>query len=154
MRGNERRTAWSSLAFALVVTGLLFTGLAQMPLFKRYWIADVPGFAWTAEYYTTHLIHYLLAIALLFWLMRRAGLAMGAWIQGSPPDALVLTKTLVWVGILATGLARVVKNSPDFFFSPTTTMVIDWAHLGFVALLGPVALVVSLKRSGKQSRPD
>jgi hypothetical protein len=35
------------------------TGFGQMPIFKRYYIADVPGLACTAEFYVTHYLHYI-----------------------------------------------------------------------------------------------
>ena len=39
-------------------------GFGQIPIFKRYCIADVPGLAWTAEFYVTHYLHYIGSIML------------------------------------------------------------------------------------------
>ena len=50
--------------FLLFMMGL--TGFGQMPIFKRYYIADIPGLAWTAKFYVTHYLHYLGAILLFF----------------------------------------------------------------------------------------
>ncbi|MDJ0667751.1 MAG: hypothetical protein QNJ61_10750, partial [Desulfobacterales bacterium] len=53
---------------AIYLTLLVFMGLSgfgQMPIFKRYYIADLPGLGWLAQFYTTHYIHYLGAILLL-----------------------------------------------------------------------------------------
>ena len=44
---------------------LAFTGFGQMPLYKRYYIADIPGMAWSADFYITHLVHYGFSILLL-----------------------------------------------------------------------------------------
>ena len=44
---------------------LVLTGFGQMPIFKRYYIADIPGLGWLAEFFVTHYIHYLGAIVLL-----------------------------------------------------------------------------------------
>ncbi len=49
--------------FLLFAMGL--TGFAQMPIFKRYYIADIPGLSWLANYYATHYLHYIGAIILL-----------------------------------------------------------------------------------------
>ncbi len=46
----------------LFVMGL--TGFGQMPIFKRYYIADIPGLAWLADFYATHYIHYIGAVIL------------------------------------------------------------------------------------------
>ncbi|MEJ5242382.1 MAG: hypothetical protein WHT64_02335 [Desulfomicrobiaceae bacterium] len=52
-----------------------------------------------------------------------------------------MLKAALWLGIVATGLARVAKNTPGFFFSPTTTMLMDWIHLALPFVLAPVALL-------------
>jgi hypothetical protein len=44
---------------------LALTGFGQMPIFKRYYIADIPGMGWLAEFFVTHYIHYLGAIVFL-----------------------------------------------------------------------------------------
>lgn len=129
---NERTL---NLIFRLTVFALLFTGFAQMPIFARYYLADVPGFAWTADYYLNHVLHYGLAAVLLVFLGWRLPLAMKRrWTSGG------LLLTLCWAGVVATGLVRVMKNQPDVFFSPNLVMAVDWAHLGFVMLLGAVSL--------------
>lgn len=137
---------WQRRMVFAIIFGLLFTGLAQMPIFKRYYLADVPGFAWTADFYITHRIHYLLAILLLFWLSYRATLALRAWRRGWRPRYISLFKAALWLGIVVTGLARVAKNTPGFFFSPTTTMLIDWIHLGLPFVLAPAAFLAARKK--------
>jgi cation transport ATPase len=124
-----------TLLFRLVVISLLFTGFAQMPIFARYYLADVPGFAWTADYYLNHVLHYGLAVILLVVLGWQLPLALrGRWTTGG------MLMALCWTGIAATGLIRVMKNQPDAYFSPTFVMLIDWGHLGFVMILGLVSL--------------
>lgn len=124
-----------TLLFRLVVISLLFTGFAQMPIFARYYLADVPGFAWTADYYLNHVLHYGLAVILLTVLGWRLPLALrGRWTTGG------MLMALCWTGIAVTGLIRVMKNQPDAYFSPTFVMLIDWGHLGFVMILGLISL--------------
>jgi hypothetical protein len=124
-----------NIVFRLTVFALLFTGFAQMPIFARYYLADVPGFAWTADYYLNHILHYGLAIALLLFLGWRLPLALRrGWTAGG------MLTALCWASIVVTGLIRVMKNQPDAFFSPTFVMLVDWGHLGFVMLLGLVTL--------------
>ena len=40
---------------------LTLSGFAQMPIFKRYYLADLPGLGWLDQFYVTHFIHYLFA---------------------------------------------------------------------------------------------
>ena len=124
-----------NLVFRLTVFALLFTGFAQMPIFARYYLADVPGFAWTADYHLNHVLHYGLAVVLLALLGWRLPLALRRrWSAGA------VLAALCWAGIAITGLVRVMKNQPDASFSPTLVMWVDWTHLGFVMLLGLVSL--------------
>ena len=98
----------------------------------RYYLADVPGFAWTADYYFNHVLHYVLAIvllAILGWRLPRI-LTRKSW------TAMDVIVGLCWAGIIMTGIIRVMKNQPESYFSPTLVMWVDWSHLGFVMLLG------------------
>jgi hypothetical protein len=141
-RAASRAGRW---AFALAVAVLAVSGMAQMPIFKRYGIADVPGLAWTADYHVTHLMHYAAAAVLLFLLFRaallrlagRRGLSAGRWLMAA-----------IWAGIVLTGLARVVKNLPAWDLGPLPTLVADWSHLGLTMLLGIAAL--ALRRAGRK----
>jgi hypothetical protein len=44
--------------YLITVLFLTLSGFGQMPIFKRYYIADIPGFGWLAQFYVTHYIHY------------------------------------------------------------------------------------------------
>ena len=56
-----------TVRYVYLITILLLTlsGFGQMPIFKRYYIADIPGLGWLAHFYVTHYIHYLAAILFL-----------------------------------------------------------------------------------------
>ncbi len=119
--------------FLLFLMGL--TGFAQMPIFKRYYIADVPGLGWLAQFYVTHALHYIGAILLLLLiaysavfyfgiLRKRFGLTIAAYVNIALLGAIVVT-----------GIFRVLKNLPGVLFSPEFTMFIDISHLGFMMAL-------------------
>ena len=135
-----------TLVFRFVVIALLFTGFAQMPIFARYYLASVPGFAWTADYYLNHVLHYALAIVLLVFLGWRLPLVLRR-----PWSASGIMLGLCWAGAVLTGLIRVMKNQPDAFFSPNLVMWVDWAHLGLVILLGTVSLAHSRAHRGRHA---
>jgi hypothetical protein len=121
------------------------TGLAQMPIFKRYHIADIPGLGWLADFYLTHRLHYLGAILLLaffayigldYLLERRKRYRL----TGAARVRLILICC-----ITTTGVFRVLKNLPDVGFSPGFTLFIDIAHLSSMmglVLAGSVFLVM------------
>jgi hypothetical protein len=56
--GLSRPLKWF---YFLVLFALVFSGFGQMPIFKRYYLADIPGLAWTADFYITLYIHYVAA---------------------------------------------------------------------------------------------
>lgn len=58
-----RFTHWVTAASIFI---LLFTGFGQMPIYKRYYVDQIPGLAWSSDFFITLYIHYLAAIALTF----------------------------------------------------------------------------------------
>lgn len=55
----ERAEHW---AIALSGILLIFTGMLQLPLAKRYFITDIPGMAWTEDFVFTLHLHYAASI--------------------------------------------------------------------------------------------
>ena len=119
--------------FLLFVMGL--TGLAQMPIFKRYYIADIPGLAWLADFYTTHYIHYIGAIILLGFFVYAGVVYFGMMRKQFDLTWSAYVRIATLILIVVTGIFRVLKNLPDVVFSPAFTMVIDISHLTFMMLL-------------------
>jgi len=138
---------WLKRFYILLFVVMAFTGFGQMPIFKRYYISDIPGLGWSADFYTTHYIHYLGAALLL-------GLIM-YWIidyfaSGRSEFKLTATayvRIILLAGIVITGIFRVLKNLPDVVFSPGFTLFIDIAHLGFMMLYLFAALIFLIFKS-------
>ncbi len=135
---------WERIIFKSSITVLILSGLAQMPLFKRYYIADFPGFAWTADYHFNHVLHYIAAAVMLFitakWALtytKKRKNKIRLSISGSIRVSLFLI-------IIISGFFRAVKNLPEFYFSPVTTTAIIWIHLAAGAILGIIALYARL----------
>ena len=121
-------------AYMLVLFIMGLTGFGQMPIFGRYYIADIPGLGWLDRYYTTHAIHYWGAIVLLA-LVVYCAVVYGALLRRRYRlPAMARVRIVLLAGIVGTGIFRVVKNLPDIVFSPGFTMFIDIAHLGFMML--------------------
>ena len=119
---------------------LVLTGFGQMPIFKRYYIADIPGLGWLAEFFVTHYIHYLGAIVLLalaayiltdYLMLKRNSRRMTAsgWIR-----------IAVLSGILVSGGLLVIRNLTGTNFTPGFIIFLDITHLGLVM----VFLLISL----------
>lgn len=52
---------------ALSVFVLIFTGILQMPVAKRYMLNEIPFMAWTVDYNISLAIHYIFAGVLMFF---------------------------------------------------------------------------------------
>jgi len=118
--------------YLITVFFLTLTGFGQMPIFKRYYIADIPGFGWLAQFYVTHYIHYLGAIlflALVTYMIidylilqkKRIRLTASGYVRGT-----------ILAGILVSGLLLVIRNLAGSQFAPGFIILLDLAHLGLV----------------------
>jgi hypothetical protein len=119
--------------FLLFLMGL--TGFAQMPIFKRYYIADVPGLGWLAKFYVTHALHYIGAIFLLFLIVYSTVVYLGLMRRRFALTTTAYVNITLLGAIVVTGILRVLKNLPGVLFSPEFTMFIDISHLGFMFAL-------------------
>jgi hypothetical protein len=64
MNGHWLRkpTGW---IFGIAVFLSVFTGFGNMPLWKRYYIADIPGLGWSGNFYANVNVHYVSGAILL-----------------------------------------------------------------------------------------
>ena len=125
---------------------LVLTGFGQMPIFKRYYIADIPGLGWLAEFFVTHYIHYLGAAVLLalvaylltdYFIVKRNSrrLTTSGWIRIG-----------LLAGILASGGLLVIRNLTGTHFSPEFIIFLDVTHLGLVMVFLFVSLYCLIRK--------
>lgn len=137
--GRPARWLWG-----LATGAALFSGLGQMPIMKRYYIADLPGLGWSENFYTLSDLHYLsvaLVLALIFW---RIGLDVRhevRWFSWGPRSWWGWTIIAV-LGV--TGAFKVLRNM-GVFISPFNMLVLDLTHLT-TAMLFMMTGLVSLIR--------
>ena len=117
-----------TLLITLLIVLLTISGFAQMPIFKRYYIADLPGLGWLARFYVTHLIHYLAAAALIGY---AAYAAMKRWMikESGTASAVVRIKWTALAVLIVTGALMVIKNLPGTPFSHGVIIGLDLIHL-------------------------
>jgi hypothetical protein len=140
MTSKTRPKAYPELVFfkplylmLLFIMGL--SGFGQMPIFKRYYIADIPGLGWLADFYATHYLHYIGAIALFVFFVYAAVVYFGLIRRQFQLAGAAYIRIALLVLIMVTGIFRVLKNLPDVVFSPLFTMMIDISHLAFMMFL-------------------
>jgi len=139
---------WQKRVFAMTMIMLVVTGFGQMPLFKRYYVTDIPGLAWTGDFFITHDLHYLFGSVFLFlgsmWTMRY----FKQWRKTHVLTPMGAVRVALYAGIAITGLIRTPGNLAGWHWSPALTMALDFAHLGFVMLLGAAAALAFMSFGG------
>jgi len=132
--------------FLLFAMGL--TGFAQMPIFKRYYIADIPGLGWLADFYATHYLHYIGAIILFGFFVYAAVIYLGLMRRQYELTGPAYIRIAILALIAITGIFRVLKNLPNVVFSPLFTMVIDISHLAFMMFLMVFGILFMILKKG------
>jgi hypothetical protein len=108
---------------------LTLTGFGQMPIFKRYYIADIPGLAWLAQFYVTHALHYFFAallIALVFYTGFNHLFDRKEQWQISAPG---IIKSIFLGLLIVSGGLMVMKNFTGTPFSPMMISMLDLTHM-------------------------
>jgi len=126
--------------YLITVIFLALSGFGQMPIFKRYYIADIPGLGWLAEFFITHYIHYLAAILFLALTAYTIIDYLLATRKSRQMTATGYVRSALLAGILASGIFLVVRNLAGSNFSSEFIIFMDLCHLG----LALVFLFVSL----------
>jgi hypothetical protein len=131
---------WQKRLLLAAALGLALTGMGQMPIFSRYYIADLPGLGWLGNFRVTAALHLALATVLLFVLASFATAWIGA---GSGRPALSRPgwwRTGLYAAIAVTGLLRVLQNGLLPLVGPMQVRYLDWTHLGMAMALLVFAL--------------
>ncbi len=123
---------WAAIVTIFIMT---LTGFGQMPIFKRYYIADIPGFAWTGDYYITHVMHYTGAIILL----AIAAYIIANYLTGKRETFAVtkngLVKIVIFLVLILTGVLKVISSQKGVYFGQTVLVSLDIIHTAFTFIM-------------------
>ena len=131
----KTRTKTRNYIYGITLFFIALSGFAQMPVFKRYYIADIPGLGWLAQFYVTHIMHYLAAIVLIAFVIY---ILFDFIFSGQRLNTITRTgyfKIIVLAGLLVTGSLMVVKNLSNVYFNHNLIIVLDLSHLSFCMIL-------------------
>jgi len=114
----------------LLLFALMFSGFGQMPIFKRYYLADIPGLAWAADFYITLVIHYVAAALFLgliaYYLVLRAA-KKELW---PPRNGPAWVRTGLFGLSILSGSVLVLRNLPGLNLPPGFIVVSTLTHIG------------------------
>ncbi|MCG8616083.1 MAG: hypothetical protein MI802_07685 [Desulfobacterales bacterium] len=147
MIADVKKSKLAGRIYAATLFLITLTGFGQMPIFKRYYIADIPGFGWLAEFYITHSIHYMTASVLLalagYWTVD----FLAGRSQGITLTRLGKIKAALILGLVVTGGMMVVRNLSGVYFSHAAIHLMNLLHLGFCMALLTVSGVTLFTRT-------
>jgi len=140
------------VAAAVIVA--LFTGFGNMPLYGRYYVADMPGLAWSGNFFTNVYVHILAGSLLLgigihaITITLLAGSKAPGRLTGSGKiRGALLTLTL------ATGILMVIKNLPGVQFPLQMLMIANFTHMGAAVLFIFTTLIMLIFRKPWTTAP-
>ena len=144
---------WGKRLFAVSVFVLVVSGLGQMPLFKRYYIADIPGLAWTADFFVQHVLHYVAAAIFLALVAYWAVIHLRILSRTYRITFWGRLRVAAVAALIGSGFFRVLKNLPEWSFSPEAVMLIGWSHLAAALLFGILALLARISGNSAYVAP-
>jgi hypothetical protein len=142
------------ILYGLALIVALFTGFGNMPLYGRYYVADVPGFGWSGNFFINVNVHILsgsllLALA-MYAFMSSILLRDGSRHKLTPTGKL---RAFLLALSLLTGILMVIKNLPGIRFPLEMLIAFNFAHMGAAAFLMIVSLLTLLfRRPWRRSR--
>ena len=137
--------------YRLFIGALGLTGMSQLPIFKRYYLADIPGLGWLDDFILTHQLHYLLAIPFLLLV----GWRVGWWLVMHRPRLAPGRMAGAWIMaiLIISGMLRVIKNLPALTLDANTIIALELVHLFAAMALGLYGLaMLFVHRSGRTAQ--
>jgi uncharacterized membrane protein len=124
----------------------LFTGFGNMPLYRRYYIADIPGLAWSGDFFANLYVHYLAGAVLLalsvylcmvFWKEKRRNYSL----TGSG-----LARVVALCLVLVSGVIMALKNLPGAVIPFPLVAVLNLGHMGLAMVAAALFVLSSILR--------
>ena len=145
---QARPAAKSALWYLYLVSAVMlaFTGFGQMPIYKRYYISDIPGLAWSADFYITHLLHYVFSI-LLFGIVSYA--VFNHLLTGRRKAVLTASgyvRADIVTGLLVSGLVLVTYNFSGVALPVWAAATALLTHMSLAMILIVAGLIVIIRK--------
>lgn len=115
--------------FILLVIVILFTGFGNMPLWKRYYIANIHGLKWAGHFYRNVQVHYVVGALLLalssYFLVAYIFLRQ----QGVRLTKTGTARAILLGMALLTGIIMAVKNLSGVNFPLALLVTFNLSHM-------------------------
>jgi hypothetical protein len=130
----SNRASWLTWLFGIILALAAFTGFGNMPLYRRYYIADLPGFAWTGDFFSNLYVHYSIG-AVLVALSTYVGIQYMTVMRRDQRLTLSgFARAITLAMVLVSGFIMVLKNLPDTMIPFPWVAVLTLGHMAFAVL--------------------
>jgi hypothetical protein len=147
-QATTKSRSFSNYFYGVTLFMMVLTGFAQMPIFNRYYIADIPGFGWLGKFYVTHFMHYLFAVLFIGYAAFRIADHFLSGKDWRLPAIITYIRFAILFSIIATGALLVIRNLSGVHFPSWSIIVLDLTHLALViALLLSFLIGIFMKRN-------
>ena len=121
--------------YRILLAVALFTGFGNMPIYKRYYISDIPGMGWAGNFFTNLNVHYiagalLLGLAFYFALVYLKKSAYDSRLTASG----ALRAAFLGAALLS-GILLAVRNLRAIHFSLSVQLTVIFIHLGMAMIV-------------------
>lgn len=120
---------WLRRIYMLAMVPVVFTGFGAMPIYRRYYVNEVPGLGWTANFYSSLQVHYVfaaLAVAIA------AFIAVDYLLLGRRWQRLTVTgriRAVLLAGTFITGGLMALRNTLPVRYSFDLGVVFTLGHM-------------------------
>jgi len=126
---------YSGFLMGLSLFFLTLSGMTQMPISKRYYLSDIPGFSWLADFYVTHYIHYMSAFVFIVLIMY----FITDYLFNKKDRVRITLFGLFRISFLAillvSGIIMVIKNFDIYIMDSSGIVLLNLVHLGIAMLV-------------------
>ena len=134
MMSVSYRPSWLTWLYGIILALAAFTGFGNMPLYRRYYIADLPGFAWAGDFFANLYVHYYAGAALVALSTYLCIQYMTVLRRNQRLTRSGLVRVLTLATTLFSGFILVLKNLPDTMIPFPWVAVLTLGHMAFAVL--------------------
>lgn len=144
---NTKFSPFLKVLYGTAAIAALFTGFGNMPLYGRYYVADLPGLGWSGNFFLNVNVHILAGSVLLA--IAVYVLTASLLIRRPPVEKLSFsgkTRGLLLALTLVTGVIMVFKNLPSVHLPMAALIAFNFLHMGAAILFMLAALIALILR--------
>lgn len=140
---SDRIASW---IFGVSAVVAVFTGFGNMPLYRRYYIADLPGLGWAGDFFANLHVHYIAGGVLLAAAVYGAAVFLRERKTGFRPTRSGAVRAAALFFVLASGLFMALRNLPGIDYPFAAHVGLNFFHMAAAMAFALLALGCAVAR--------